>query len=159
MKRSIAVVATAALLLALVVLSQHATAQAPPSPQARFAVGIVRTDASGFTAVKFVKHSGVCRNLNLNLNTGTPPGGVAGDCLYPLPAGFGRADTVTVEGVAPIAGTTYQPFQHMSDGWTEAGFRLRIRNPNGSVLANQIVRVTFRATADPGGYCDANICS
>jgi hypothetical protein len=157
MKRSIAIALAGALLLGLTVLAQQAISQAT-SPQARFAVGLVTVGTGGFTNVKFVKHGGACRDVNINLNTGIAPGPV--NCLLPLPAGSGRPDTVVVEGVSPIGGTVgTRPFQHIADSWTEDGFRLRLADFNGAVTAGTRVRITYRATTDPDGYCDANICS
>jgi hypothetical protein len=152
MKRTIAIIIAGAALIAGAVMVQHAGAQAG-SPQARFAVGIVATDSSGFANVKFVRHTNAaaatCRSLSVRLDAPPP------DCLFPM---SDRPDTVLVQGVAPITGA-YQPFQIMNDTWSTTGFRIRVRNPNGSLLTNQLIRITYRATSDPGGYCDANVCS
>jgi hypothetical protein len=151
MRKLILIVAAVATLTALLVgptLVGPAGAQAA-TPQARFATGLVHTDGLGFAPVVYVKHSGACRSLSINL--ADPPE----ECRLPL---TDRPDVINVTGVAPMGGA-YSPSQVMADGFGTTQFRVRVRNPNGSLLTNQTVRISFRATSDPDGYCDTNICS
>jgi hypothetical protein len=149
-------IAAVAALLSIVAISR-AGAQDQPAPTARFATGVVTVGPGGFTNVLFVKHGGACRTVNVDLNTGFVG---ATDCRLPLPAGHVRPDTVIVEGVSPIGGPVgTRPFQHVADSFTDHGFRLRLADFNGAVTAGSQVVITYRATSDPNGYCDANICS
>jgi hypothetical protein len=137
--------------LVLTTARSPARAQAVPpitNVAARFATGIVSTDASGFAPVTFVRHSGPCRDFNINLEA--PVG-----CANPMP---GRPDVVNVTGVAPITGPGI-PASVLADGYTATGFRVRVLANTGAVLANQTVRISYRATSDPDGYCDATNCS
>jgi hypothetical protein len=133
----------------LVVVNGQAAHSQAATPEARFATGLVTTDANGFTLVHFVKHSGGCRSLNIDLTN--PPEG----CDLPM---TDRPDTVVANGVSPSFGPNI-PMGIDVDQFSPNTFRARVVNQSDQPIRNAVIRISFRATSDPTGYCDSNICS
>jgi hypothetical protein len=150
-----ALVLAIAATVALAAFRQQADAQPTPVIQARFAVGMVSTDVNGYARVLFTRHDGdVCRSASNSLST------PLASCLLPFSGPEGdRPDTVVVEGVSPTGGGPDIPSQHVADRWSLNGFQVRLLGPSGDPLRNTTVRITYRATYDPTGYCNANACS
>jgi hypothetical protein len=159
---ALAVVLALLLVAAIVVLwpNRHTNGQDATSPQARFATGIVTTNDAGFAPVVFVRHAGnltttppvPCGSISVNLST--PPAG----CALPMAA---TPNAVNANGVAPAIGSSI-PAAVVVNGFSPTGFQVRVLSagPDGLIpLRAKTVRITFRATSDPAGYCDTTVCS